>query len=439
MTGKRIRVGYHTLGCKVNQYDTEAMRELFQASGYETVPFDGEADVFVINTCTVTGTGDRKSLQLIRRCHRRFPEADIIVTGCLAQRDAESVSLPGVALILGTQRRGEVVTLYEQAKREGQRIVAVDSLKQAAFERLTVRNHAEHTRAVMKIQEGCNRYCTYCVIPYVRGPIRSCPPDEIGAEARRLAEAGFQEIVLTGIHLTSYGLDLPGSLSLCDAVRAVQDVPGVVRIRLGSLEPVIVTPEFLSGMRACDKLCPQFHLALQSGSDRILAAMRRRYTAEEFLSACRLLREAYPDATLTTDVMTGFPGETEEDFLETVRVCREAGFARMHVFPYSERRGTKAAELPGSVPVPVREARAVQLIETGKELEQEALHSFVGKTVRVLVEETDGVHGLGYTDGYLRARVTGGCCPGEVVSSRVVGVSGGQLITERTHEQEAES
>ncbi len=439
MTGKGIRVGYHTLGCKVNQYDTEAMRELFQSSGYETVPFDGEADIFVINTCTVTGTGDKKSLQLIRRCHRRFPKADIIVTGCLAQRDAESVSLPGVALVLGTQRRGEIVSLYERVKREGKRIIAVDSLKDAAFERLTVRNHAEHTRAVMKIQEGCNRFCSYCVIPYVRGPIRSCPPEEIGAEARRLAEAGFREIVLTGIHLTSYGRDLPGTLTLCDAVRAVQDIPGVVRIRLGSLEPVIVTPEFLAGLRACDKLCPQFHLALQSGSDRILSAMRRRYTAEEFLSSCRMLREAYPDATLTTDVMTGFPGETEEDFLETVRVSREACFARMHVFPYSERRGTKAAELPDSVPVPVREARALRLIEVGKELEQTALEGFVGKTVRVLVEETDGINGIGYTEGYLRARVAGGCCPGEVVSSRVLEVSGGQLITERTNEQEDRS
>ena len=436
MTRKKIRVAYHTLGCKVNQYDTEAMRERFQAAGYETVPFDGEADVFVINTCTVTGTGDKKSLQLIRRCHRRFPEADIIVTGCLAQRDTEAVSLPSVALVLGTQHRGEVVELYEQAKREGQRIVAVDSLKGAEFERLTVRSHADHTRAVMKIQEGCNRYCSYCIIPYVRGPIRSCPPEEIESEARRLADAGFREIVLTGIHLTSYGQDLPGRLSVCDAVRVVQNVPGVLRIRLGSLEPVVVTDEFIDGMRACTKLCPQFHLALQSGSNRILASMRRRYTAEEFLAACLKLREAFPGAVLTTDAMTGFPGETETDFLETVRVARAAGFARMHVFPYSEREGTKAAALPDSVPVRVREERATRLIAVGKELEQKALQSFIGRCVHVLVEETDPEGcGTGYTEGYLRAKVSGRCIPGEEVPARVLRVLGEQLITERMDEE----
>ena len=437
MTRERIRVGYHTLGCKVNQYDTEAMRERFQGAGYETVPFDGEADVFLVNTCTVTGTGDKKSLQLIRRCHRRFPEADIIVTGCLAQRDAEAVSLPGVALVLGTQRRSEVVTLYERAKREGRRIVAVDALKGAAFEKLSVRSHAERTRAVIKIQEGCNRYCTYCVIPYVRGPLRSCPPEEIAEETRSLAAAGFREIVLTGIHLTSYGRDLPGELTICDAVRAVQSVPGVLRIRLGSLEPVVVTEQFIAGVRECPKLCPQFHLALQSGSDRILAAMRRRYTAEEFLEACRRLREAFPDAVLTTDIMTGFPGETEADFEETERVARAAGFARMHVFPYSERKGTRAAALPDSVPVRVREERAARLIAVGKELENQALQSFLGRHVRVLVEESgeEGC-GAGYTEGYLRAAVLGKCVPGEEITARVLRVSGGRLITERTDEQE---
>ena len=433
MTGNGVRVGYHTLGCKVNQYDTEAMRERFQDAGYKTVPFDGEADVFVINTCTVTGTGDKKSLQLIRRCHRRCPEADIIVTGCLAQRDAEAVSLPGVLLVLGTQRRGEIVSLYERAKQEGKRKIAVDSLRGAAFERLSVASHAEHTRAVMKIQEGCDRFCTYCVIPYVRGPVRSCPLREIGEEARRLSAAGFREVVLTGIHLTSYGRDLSGNLTLCDAVAEVQRVPGILRIRLGSLEPVVVTPAFLDALRACDKLCPQFHLALQSGSDRVLSAMRRRYTADEFLAACRLLREAYPDAVLTTDVMTGFPGETEADFEETVRVCQAVGFARMHVFPYSERTGTRAASMQERVPVAIREQRAAHLIAVGKELERQALQSFVGKTVHVLAEELYAGGAAGYTEGYLRAKVLGNCTEGEVICARVLSVSGAQLVTQRVN------
>ena len=425
--GKR-RAAYHTLGCKVNQYDTEAMRERFEAAGYETVPFEAEADVYLINTCTVTGTGDKKSLQMIRRCRRRNPAADIIVTGCLAQRDAEAVSLPGVLLVLGTQRRAAVVELYEQAAREGRRIVATESLKGAAFERLAVRSHAEHTRAVMKIQEGCNRYCAYCIIPYVRGPVRSCPPEAIREEAARLAAAGYREIVLTGIHLTSYGTDSREGWTLADAVEAAAGAPGLLRVRLGSLEPVVVTPDFTARVARIPELCPQFHLALQSGSDRILSAMRRRYTAGEFLAACRLLRDVFPDCVLTTDVMTGFPGETEEDFSETVRVSREARFGRMHVFPYSEREGTRAASLPDSVPQAVREARAARLIAVGKELARDVCQSFVGRTVSVLPEETDGDgFASGYTDGYLRARVEG-ACPGRLTRARVLRVSGETLI-----------
>lgn len=405
MTDNRT-VAFHTLGCKVNQYDTQAMRERFEQAGYRTVEFDEAASVYVVNTCTVTGTGDKKSMQVIRRCHRMNPEAAIVVSGCLAQRAADELALPGVRLVLGTQRRGEVVQLLEQALESDCALIAVETLRQAPFERLTVHAHEGHTRATMKIQEGCDRWCTYCIIPSVRGPIRSRPLEEIREEAESLAAAGFKEVVLTGIHLTSYGRDKHGEMTLLDAIREVHAVDGIERIRLGSLEPVIVTQDFVQGIRALNKVCHQFHLALQSGSDTVLARMRRRYTSGEFLQACAMLREAFEDCALTTDVMTGFPGETQEEFAQTMETCRRAGFARMHVFPYSEREGTKAAQMPGSVPRHIREERARELIAVGRELEAQALSARVGRTEDVLIEEMDEQgRGVGYTGGYMRVHV----------------------------------
>ncbi|MGN0995340.1 MAG: tRNA (N(6)-L-threonylcarbamoyladenosine(37)-C(2))-methylthiotransferase MtaB [Candidatus Ventricola sp.] len=420
-------VAFHTLGCKVNQYDTQAMRERFEEAGYRTVRFEDRADVYVVNTCTVTGTGDKKSLQIIRRCHRQNPDAAIVVTGCLAQRAADTLTLPGVRLVLGTQRRGEVVQLLEQALAQDCALIAVETLRQAPFEHLTVHAHEGHTRATMKIQEGCDRYCTYCIIPSVRGPIRSRPLAEIRAEAESLADAGFCEVVLTGIHLTSYGREQHGAITLLDAIRAAHDVPGIERVRLGSLEPVVVTPAFVEGICALPKVCHQFHLALQSGSDTVLERMHRRYTSGEFLAACALLREAFDDCALTTDVMTGFPGETEEEFGQTMDTCRKAGFARMHVFPYSEREGTKAAQMPGSVPRAVREERARRLIALGRKLERAALAGRVGRTDTALIEETDAQgRGVGYTGGYLRVHVPGAQA-GELVRVRITGVEQDEL------------
>ena len=423
-------VAFHTLGCKVNQYDTQAMRERFEEAGFRTVDFEDRADVYVVNTCTVTGTGDKKSMQTIRRCHRNNPDAAIVVTGCLAQRAADELKLPGVRLVLGTQRRGEVVQLLAQALEQDCALIAVETLRQAPFEHLTVHAHEGHTRATMKIQEGCDRFCTYCIIPSVRGPIRSRPLDEIRAEAESLAAAGFREAVLTGIHLTSYGREQHGAVTLLDAIRTVHEVEGIERIRLGSLEPVIVTEEFVQGIAAMPKVCHQFHLALQSGSDTVLARMHRRYTSGEFLAACALLRGAFDDCALTTDVMTGFPGETEEEFAQTVDTCQKAGFARMHVFPYSEREGTKAAAMEGSVPRHVREERARRLIAVGRALEREALESRVGRTDEVLIEEIDGQgRGTGYTGGYLRVHVKG-AQPGEIVRVRIDGVENDELSGE---------
>ena len=423
-------VAFHTLGCKVNQYDTQAMRERFEEAGFRTVDFEDRADVYVVNTCTVTGTGDKKSMQTIRRCHRNNPDAAIVVTGCLAQRAADELKLPGVRLVLGTQRRGEVVQLLAQALEQDCALIAVETLRQAPFEHLTVHAHEGHTRATMKIQEGCDRWCTYCIIPSVRGPIRSRPLDEIRAEAQSLAAAGFKEVVLTGIHLTSYGREQHGAITLLDAIRAVHEVEGIERIRLGSLEPVIVTEAFVQGIAAMPKVCHQFHLALQSGSDTVLARMRRRYTSGEFLAACAMLRGALEDCALTTDVMTGFPGETEEEFAQTVDTCQRAGFARMHVFPYSEREGTKAAVMEGSVPRHIREERARQLIAVGRELERAALEGHIGKTEDVLIEEIDAQgRGTGYTGGYMRVHVQG-AQPGEIVRVWITGIENDELSGE---------
>lgn len=400
-------VAFHTLGCKVNQYDTQAMLEAFQRAGYQSVPFEAEADVYVINTCTVTGTGDQKSMKLIRRVTRSHPQAAVVVAGCLAQRDARRVMLPGVRLVVGTQRRGQVVALLERALREGGAINAVDGLAQAAFEPLAVTQHEGKTRATMKIQEGCDRYCAYCIIPSVRGPVRSMPLEAVCEEAGRLAQAGYAELVLTGIHLASYGRDL--GCTLVDAVQAVHQVEGIRRIRLGSLEPLIVGDAFVEALTRLPKVCEQFHLSLQSGSAEVLRRMRRRYTPEEYLAAVKRLRDAFPDAALTTDVLCGFPGETEQEAEETLRFVERVGFSRIHVFPYSRREGTLADRMEGQVPQEVKQRRAAGLIELGGRLERAYAQRMVGSVREVLFEEDEG-EGLasGYTSQYVRV-----CAPAQ--------------------------
>ena len=412
-------VAFHTLGCKVNQYDSQAMLELFERSGYTPVDFSEPADVYVVNTCTVTGTGDKKSLQAVRRALRQNPAAQVVIAGCLAQRDGEKLLETGARLVIGNARRGEVVRLLEEAVEKNTRIAAVENILRADYESLAISSHEGHSRAVLKIQEGCDRYCTYCIIPYVRGGIRSRKPEEIRGEAARLAAAGFSELVLTGIHLTSYGRDL-SCATLLDAVRAC-DVEGVSRIRLGSLEPVIVTEDFAAALQKEKKVCPQFHLALQSGSESVLRRMRRRYTPAEFRNACALLRWAFPHCAITTDVICGFPGETEEEFEETRAFCREIGFARMHVFPYSARQGTVAAGMSGQVPKALREARARQLIEDGAAMAKAYRESWIGEEVQVLCEEQEDNVSHGYTAQYVPCRFAGGA-PGKTCAVRVTGV-----------------
>ena len=410
-----------TLGCKVNQYDTEAMLELFEQSGYTAVPFEENADVYIINTCTVTGTGDSKSVKLIHRVNREHPQSHIIVAGCLTQRAPERVLLPGVVLALGVTQRSEVVSLYKKAISENAAINATQPLNDASFEHLTVSRHEGKTRATMKIQEGCDRYCSYCVIPYVRGPIRSMPLDDVKIEAQRLAEAGYREIVLTGIHLASYGRNT--DFTLLDAVYAVATTSGVKRVRLGSLEPKGITEEFARRLSLIPGICPQFHLSLQSGSDTVLKRMNRRYTTGEYLDACANLRKFMPDCAITTDIIVGFPGETEAEFCESMAFAEKAALARVHVFPYSRRSGTVADRMPGQISEEIKKQRAARLIEKCSRLEENYVSSKPGTCQKVLFE-TEIQPGLceGYTDTYVRVRAK--AIPGQIANVYITRAEG---------------
>ena len=405
-------IAFHTLGCKVNQYDTEAMLEAFERAGWQAVPLEDEADAYLINTCTVTGTGDQKSKKLIRRIAREHPHSRIIVAGCLAQREAKALlAMDNVSLVIGVQRRGEVVELFEQALRTGVGINAVSPLAGASFENLFVTRHEGKTRATMKIQEGCDRYCAYCIIPSVRGPVRSMPLEAVRQEARRLAQAGYPELVVTGIHLASYGRE--EGIPLLSAIRAIHDTPGVLRVRLGSLEPKVVTEAFARALSEMPGMQRQFHLSLQSGCTDVLRRMRRRYTAEEYFQVVSLLNAAMPDCALTTDVLTGFPGETEEEAQETLRFVEKCGFARIHVFPYSRRRGTLADGMPDQVPEEVKRRRAAALIALGNQLEKKFVSGLTGTTQQVLFETRTGTDECeGYTGQYVRVRARAN--PGEI-------------------------
>ena len=415
-------VAFHTLGCKVNQYDSQAMLELFEQAGYQPGDFDQPCDVYVINTCTVTGTGDKKSLQAVRRARRLTPAAEIIVCGCMAQRDGDKLlAEPDARLILGTARRAEIVTLLEQAQREHTRLCAVTDVRRAAFEPLLITHQEGRTRATLKIQEGCDRFCTYCIIPYVRGGIRSRSVQDVRDEAARLAQAGYREIVLTGIHLTSYGRDLKNGDTLLSVIRAVHDIAGVERIRLGSLEPVIATADFARALGEMPKLCPQFHLALQSGCDSVLRRMRRRYDTAAFRESAQALRAVFPDCALTTDVMSGFPGETDAEHRQSLDFCREMRFARMHVFPYSEREGTAAATMPNPVPRHIREERARELIALGAGMAEDYRRAQLGTVRRVLFEQCAEGVSVGYTPEYMRCEAPGTVC-GQTLPVRMTGL-----------------
>jgi threonylcarbamoyladenosine tRNA methylthiotransferase MtaB len=407
------RVAFSTLGCKVNQYDSEALMALFRRAGYQIVNFDDVADVYLVNTCTVTGRGAAKSRQLIRNAIRRSPLSVVAVAGCYTQTDPDEVAaIPGVSLIIGNQDRDRVVELCEQAADAPEPIRAVNNIWLAReFEEMPVDSFLGHTRAVVKIQEGCNIFCTFCIIPYARGTPRSRRPESVIEEVSRLAAEGFREVVLTGIHLGSYGRDYKHEFTLARVVEELTSIEGLDRIRLSSLEPKHVSGHLMDLLEHNPKVCRHLHLSLQSGSRTVLERMKRAYTAQEYREVVQELRRRIPDLGLTTDVIVGFPGETEEEHQESMAFIREMGFARLHVFPFSPRKGTPAATMGGQVPKAVKERRTHEMIALGRELALAFAHAHEGQTLMVLTEEeADTEHGWleGYTDNYLRVRFPGG-------------------------------
>lgn len=392
------------LGCKVNQYESEAIAELFAEKGYEIVGIDEEADVYVINTCTVTNFGDKKSRQLIRKVKRQNENAIVAVVGCYAQTaPKELMEIAGVNLVIGTKDRAQIVEMVEQYDRaNGVENHVSDIMKERVFEPLSIQKLANRTRAYLKIQDGCSQYCSYCIIPYARGPIRSREPQEVVAEVKRLAENGFKEVVLTGIHVASYGKDRRDT-SLLDILKQVHEVEGIERIRFSSIEPNVVTEEFAQTMAALPKVCDHFHLSLQSGCDKTLKEMNRKYDTEKYRQAAATLRKYLPKVALTTDIIVGFPGETEEDFRESYAFAEEIGFAKIHVFPYSPKRGTPAAARKDQLLNVVKSERSHTLIQLSDRMAADFLADAVGTDAEVLYERAVG-EGIyeGHTTNYMK-------------------------------------
>lgn len=421
------RIAFYTLGCKVNQADTASMEAIFRKAGYQVVGFNEQADIYLINTCVVTNMGQRKSRQIINRAVRSNPLALTVVTGCYPQTAHDEVkSIAGVDVIIGNQERGRIVELAEQAL-AAKRDEVLDNVHKITvdtqFEELAAGTETDKTRAFLKIQEGCNQYCTYCIIPYARGPLRSRSLDSIREEVGKLVAAGYKEVVLIGIHLGCYGKEHGGSLTLYDAVKAALSVEGLKRLRLGSLESVEVEPRLLDLMREDKRLCRHLHLPLQSGCDKILRAMHRPYDTARFKELLTEIRNTLPDIMITTDIIVGFPGETDEDFKQTLDFAAECGFAKMHVFPYSKRKGTPAEKMPQQVEDAVKQQRATALSELDNKMQQQAMEAVIGSNVEVLFEQpVDDTHIEGLAGDYLRVLVAGDAklC-GEIASVKITG------------------
>ncbi|MBQ6823492.1 MAG: tRNA (N(6)-L-threonylcarbamoyladenosine(37)-C(2))-methylthiotransferase MtaB [Clostridia bacterium] len=400
-----MKAAYYTLGCKVNQYDTQLMRDRLEQAGYETVPFQEQADIYIINTCTVTQISDKKSRQMVSRAKRNNPNSILIVCGCYAQvAPNAAAALEGVDIVLGTSNRKDILKYIETYLRDRKQIVEADNCGQLEQEEIS--SFGEKNRAVLKIEDGCENFCSYCLIPFARGRIRSKPLSVIEKETRALAAAGYHEIVLTGIHLASYGKE-NGTPCLEKAIRAVAAVPGIERIRLGSLEPRIITPAFLEEIRSINALCHHFHLSLQSGCNKTLKAMNRHYTAEEYAEAARLLRSTFADCSITTDIIVGFPGETEQDFADSLSFAEESRFAKIHIFPYSPREGTKAAKMEGQLPKSVKAERVKKMEEIELKSRQSFWRNMIGTEQIVLAEEEKNGYLHGFTQNYCPVRWKG--------------------------------
>lgn len=431
------KIAFYTLGCKVNQADTASMENLFLRSGHQLVSFDGEADVYIINTCVVTNTGQRKSRQTIHRAIRKNPNALIVVTGCYPQTAAEEVkTIAGVDMIIGNQDRAQIVQLVEErlAHRQTDTLDAVHKLTAStAFEEMAAGDITDKTRAFLKIQEGCNQFCTYCIIPYARGPLRSRSLESIRTETQRLISAGFKEIVLIGIHLGCYGKENHDGPTLYDAVKTVLDVPGVQRLRLGSLESVEVEPRLLTLMQEDARFCRHLHLPLQSGCDKTLQAMHRPYTTVKFKTLLADIKTKVPDIAITTDVIVGFPGETEADFETTCKFAESCGFSKMHIFPFSARKGTPAEKFAGAVTEAVKKERADILGKIDETMHKTFLQAMVGQTAEVLFEQPAGEDYFeGLTGNYQRVFVKSGGrnMGGEILPVKITAFDGEKLLGE---------
>ena len=404
----------HNLGCKVNSYETEAMQQLLEEAGYEIVPFHEKADVYIINTCSVTNIADRKSRQMLHRAKKQNPDAVVVAAGCYVQAAAEELKADlAVDVIIGNNKKQDLVPILEEYfKDKSDRSHVIEISETHEYERLSIHKIADHTRAFLKIQDGCNQFCSYCIIPYTRGRVRSRRPDEVVAEVRELAAAGYQEVVLTGIHLSSYGVDFKEEEkkeNLLSLIKQVHEVEGIRRIRLGSLEPRIITEEFAQALASMPKFCPHFHLSLQSGCDKTLKRMNRHYTTEEYAAGCEILRRYFDNPAITTDVIVGFPGETEEEFEETKAFLERIGFYEMHIFKYSRRAGTRADRMPEQVPEQVKSVRSEVLLKLEKQMSKAYRESFSGKKKTVLLEEKTEIGGraymIGHTMEYVKAVV----------------------------------
>lgn len=429
------KAALHNLGCKVNAYETEAMQHLLEEAGYEIVPFTQKADVYVINTCSVTNMADRKSRQMLHKAKKNNPDSIVVAAGCYVQTsEKEVLNDLSVDIVIGNDRKHDLVRLLEEYSMDSVNDT-VDDINDGKhdFEELFIDQTKEHTRAFIKVQDGCNQFCSYCIIPYARGRVRSRRFENVIAEVERLAANGFKEVVLTGIHLSSYGVDFEEAAGLLELIQAVNAVKGIERIRLGSLEPKIVTEHFASELSKLDKICPHFHLSLQSGCDATLKRMNRKYTTKEYERGCELLRKYFVHPAITTDVIVGFPGETEEEFEQTKAYLEHIHFYEMHIFKYSKRKGTRAAVMPDQIDEQVKAARSEKLIALGHDMSKEFRKFYIGKNEEVLFEEKavigDKEYFVGYTKEYVKvAKETAENLENQIVSGRISGMLTDEIL-----------
>ena len=429
------KAALHNLGCKVNAYETEAMQHLLEEAGYEIVPFTQKADVYVVNTCSVTNMADRKSRQMLHKAKKNNPDSIVVAAGCYVQTsEKEVLNDLSVDIVIGNDRKHDLVRLLEEYSLDSVNDT-VDDINDGKhdFEELFIDQTKEHTRAFIKVQDGCNQFCSYCIIPYARGRVRSRRFENVIAEVERLAANGFKEVVLTGIHLSSYGVDFEEATGLLELIQAVNAVKGIERIRLGSLEPKIVTEHFASELSKLDKICPHFHLSLQSGCDATLKRMNRKYTTKEYERGCELLRKYFVHPAITTDVIVGFPGETEEEFEQTKAYLERIHFYEMHIFKYSKRKGTRAAVMPDQIDEQIKAARSEKLIALGHDMSKEFRKFYIGKNEEVLFEEKavigDKEYFVGYTKEYVKvAKKTDENLENQIVSGRISGMLTDEIL-----------